>query len=340
MRFKQLDHKWLVRNTPELFEEHATHSKLPIVPTVIQTDHDGSVIRVMQDSTPIMEQLEREFSDRSLSPPSASLRFISELMEEFADEWANKWMMHYRWYAKTSKPDAATYSRRIAVELNSGTREFGDTGVSERVSEMAEMFKSRMEGRGFTVGSNEVTAAVIEGSFRESLILLDLHLSTREYLLGARPSMADFGLAGQLNQCLSDVTAGELMRLHAPNVALWAEKMVNPDVRGDFEPWSSLECSLKPFLSSQVSMFLKWSNANATAMAAGHKSLRLDLGGGKLWEQSLGGPQKYHAKSLGVLQGKYAALPESGLSEVNRILEGTRCLEYLQPKNLKAGSKL
>eukprot|EP00658_Telonema_sp_P-2_P012880 TRINITY_DN14901_c0_g1_i3.p1 TRINITY_DN14901_c0_g1~~TRINITY_DN14901_c0_g1_i3.p1 ORF type:complete len:154 (+),score=44.56 TRINITY_DN14901_c0_g1_i3:75-536(+) len=118
MRFKQLDHKWLVRNTPELFEEHATHSKLPIVPTVIQTDHDGSVIRVMQDSTPIMEQLEREFSDRSLSPPSASLRFISELMEEFADEWANKWMMHYRWYAKTSKPDAATYSRRIAVAVS------------------------------------------------------------------------------------------------------------------------------------------------------------------------------------------------------------------------------
>ena len=50
-------------------------------------------------------------------------QFISALLEDFADEWANKWMMHYRWYksskegGSTPPPDAALYARRMAIEV-------------------------------------------------------------------------------------------------------------------------------------------------------------------------------------------------------------------------------
>ena len=56
--------------------------------------------------------------------------------------------------------------------------------------------------RGFTVGSNSVTAPFIEQSFLHSIELLETHLSVRSFLLGGAPSMADFGLAAQLYQML------------------------------------------------------------------------------------------------------------------------------------------
>lgn len=73
------------------------------------------------------------------------------------------------------------------------------------------------------VGSNSSTAPIIEQSFLDSIQLLELHLKARPYLFGGCPSLADFGLWGQLYQCFSDVLAGELIRLHAPKLALWCE---------------------------------------------------------------------------------------------------------------------
>ena len=120
--------------------------------------------------------------------------------------------------------------------------------LEAQLRSLAAGFQERMLDRGFTVGSNSVTAPVIEHSFLRSIELLETHLSGRSFLLGGSPSMADFGLAAQLYQmlcvslppcvnqqiaslseqplcaaqlsdaCVQDPTAGELMRLHTPEV--------------------------------------------------------------------------------------------------------------------------
>merc|ERR1719362_892319 len=115
-------------------DEHHRHSKLPLVPTVILPTGEG-----IQDSTPIIEMMELEFPEPSIHPPSALPRFISELLEEFADEWGNKWMMHFRWYASTSAVDAEMYARRIAIEMRSGTGP--SKGLQEQLTMMANAFK-------------------------------------------------------------------------------------------------------------------------------------------------------------------------------------------------------
>lgn len=335
MRYKQLEHKWLVRNTPEVMEEHQLHAKLPLVPTLIQVSESGDVERVLQDSTPIMEQLEKENPHHnSVHPTDPAMRFVSELLEEFADEWGNKWMMHFRWYSANSEPDAAAYSRRIAVELRSGAG-VDDEDVLEEVNGLSGMFKERMLGRGFTVGSNETTAPIIEQSYRMTLSLLNRHLESRDYLFGGRPAFADFGLSGQLYQMLTDVTGGELMRLHAPNVALWAERMLNPTANGEFESWHQLSPTLQPVLASQVSMFLKWSTANAAAVASKSAELKVSLGD-TVWEQSVGGPQRYHAKALAEIQSKFRAAEAATEGQAGRLLAGTGCVEWLSA----SGSKL
>jgi hypothetical protein len=57
-----------------------------------------------------------------------------------------------------------------------------------------------------------------------------------------------------------------------------------------------------------VRKFLLWSRANAAAVAATAKEMTVDLGDGDVWSQSVGGPQRYHAKTLREIRRKYAAV--------------------------------
>merc|ERR1712113_1226043 len=95
---------------------------------------------------------------------------------------------------------------------------------------------------------------------------------------------------------------------------------------GTFETWATLGETLEPLLSSQVSMFLRWSDANAQAVAAGKQELSVNLGRA-VWKQSVSGPQRYHAKSLAEIRRKYAAVSET--KELSGILGRCGCLELL-----------
>lgn len=306
-RYKGIPHEWIVRNASSQ-GEFQKYAKLAIVPTVATPDGKG-----LQDSTPIMEVIEQHVTEPSVHPSEPALRFIDDLLEEFGDEWGNKWMFHYRWAREV---DQRAVSLRLAKEMSGA-----DAGP--QLDQMTEMIKQRMSGRGFAVGSNEKTAPLIEESFKDAIVLLDRHLSSRPFLLGRRPSMADFGIAPQLFQALIDPTGGEILRTRAPRVVDWCERMLKPVACGDFEPWTSLRETLEPFLSSQVQMFLKWSAANAEAVTSGAAELKVDLGSGRQWQQTVGGPQKYHVKSLTELRRKRSVLGQQ--IELDAVLERCGC---------------
>jgi hypothetical protein len=79
-----------------------------------------------------------------------------------------------------------------------------------------------------------VTPAVIpamEESYRELLAVLEDHFRLHPYLLGGRPSLADFGMIAPLYAHLArDPVPAHLMRTVAPNVARWTERMNNPAI--------------------------------------------------------------------------------------------------------------
>lgn len=300
-RFKGIPHQWIVRNaaTEEEFQRYA---KLPLIPLVVTPQGEA-----LQDSTPIIETFERQRPEPSIVPPDPRLGFLSALIEEYADEWVNKPMFHYRWFYEA---DALSAAERLAASL------MPDADRAAAV----EMIRNRMVPRLAFVGSSAQTRETIEQSFLRLLRHLEAHLCQRPYLFGQRPALADFGLFGQLYECSTDPTPGSVLRSQAPHVLEWIERMQAPRIEGEWEPFSVVAPTLTPLLDEEIgSTFLPWTLANEAALANGQPEFELALEGRPFRQAA----QKYHAKSLAALRKKYAALPL--LPDLEELLERCGC---------------
>ena len=308
-RYKEIPHRWVPRSL-DAEGEYQKFVKLPLVPLVVTPKEEG-----IQDSTPIIEHVEALSPSPSIHPTDPAANFISVLLEEFGDEWGNKWMFHYRWAREADQLSAAT---RIARSLMPAADEAQFAGG-------VKMVRERMVNRVGFVGSNAQTAPQIEQSFHDTLPILETHLATRPYLFGGRPAFADFAMWGQLYNAWTDPTPGALINATSPNLLAWIHRMLWPNAEGEFEQWSSLSSTLKPFITSQVvALFAPWTIANARAIDAGKEEFSVELAG-KTWTQK---PQKYHAKSLGALRSKYSQL--QGREKIDPILKELGCLDFLR----------
>ncbi|NQW52073.1 MAG: glutathione S-transferase family protein [Rhodospirillales bacterium] len=307
-RYKSIGHEWIPRS-PEVQAEFQKYARLPLVPLVVTPEGEG-----IQDSTPILERFESSSPQPSVIPNDPALAFVSALLEEYGDEWGNKWMFHYRW---RFQPDAWSTAERIAEQMMGAQ---GTLAVAQARAAVA----GRMMGRLGFVGSNERTQPLIEASFVKALGLIEAHLASRTFLLGGRPAMADFGLWAQLYEAATDPTPGAIMRASAPRVMGWVERMLSPKAEGGFETLSALAPTLMPLLAQEVgALFLPWSAANAAAIGRGDKSFTMSLGGAE-WTQE---PQKYHARSLAEIRRKFSAA--KGAPGLESLLAESGCLAIL-----------
>jgi glutathione S-transferase len=306
-RYKGIPHEWIPRTTASE-EAYRKYARLPIVPTVATPQDEG-----LQDSTPIMETLDARFPEPSIHPADPALAFLSALIEEFGDEWGNKLMFHHRWFAQVDQLASAQTLARLAQPQ----------GDEAEVAQWAAMILQRMSTRGHFVGSSPANAPLITGYYFELLDLLEAHLRTRKYLFGGRPAFADFGLGGQMYECSVDPTCGAGMRARGPAVLDWCHRMMEPREDGPFETWESLAPTLKPLLAYIGRYFLPWTAANARAQEAGEAEFTVDLPGGAYTQP----PQKYHARSLGVLRARYAGVADNAV--LKALLDEAGCTPWL-----------
>jgi glutathione S-transferase len=304
-RYKAIPHQWVLRNVASQ-AEYEKHAKIPVIPLVVTPEATG-----IQDSTPIIDQMEKLFPEPSVHPDDPVARFMSMLIEEFGDEWGNKWMFHYRWAREVDQRASAGRLARMRAPKAS---ESEHDALSEQV-------RTRMSGRVWFVGSNEATAPQIESGFAEMLALLDDHLAKRPYLFGGRPAYGDFGLWGQFYELWKDPTTGAMIEGGTPHVLEWIHRMLWPKAESAFESWAGLAPTLMPILTKQVGkLFWPWTLANEKALAEGVEEFSVRLGDG-VWTQK---PQKYHARSLAMLRAKYAGISNKG--DLDMILAATGCL--------------
>ena len=147
-RYKGIPHQWVLRNAASQ-AEYEKHAKMPIIPLVVTPEDTG-----IQDSTPIIDHMEKLFPEPSIHPAEPVTHFVSALIEEFGDEWGNKWMFHYRWARDV---DQICSAGRIA-------RMRSPHATTQEHAALAGQIRARMADRVWFVGSNEVTAPQIEAA--------------------------------------------------------------------------------------------------------------------------------------------------------------------------------
>lgn len=305
LRYKGVEFEWMARSNARQ-EEFQRYAKLPLIPVLVDAEDQA-----LQDSTPIIEKLESQFPEPSIVPDDDGVAFAAALLEDYADEWLNKAMFHYRW---TYPQDQESAARRITDALFEGAEK--PEGIEDSV-------RTRMVGRLYHVGSSAETAPVIEGSFTRVLAIVDRMVSPRPYLFGGRPSLADFGLAAQFAQLLSDPTPGAIMRAQAPNVVRWVERMENPKAEGAFDSVDAVKADLEELLRVEVAgAYLAWMAANARAVADDASGVSVEIAGVTFTQK----PQRYAAKAFAELQRKRASVEDVALTA---LLTETGCDAYL-----------
>jgi glutathione S-transferase len=309
MRYKGVAHEWMDRclRTEKLYQAHA---KVQLIPLVFLPD--GSAI---QDSTPILERLEKDHPSPSLHPTDPGLRFLSELLEEYGDEWANKLMFHHRWgYPADQKHRSGTLAR--------GMLEGHPLRVFAPIA--APFIVRRMIPRMRFAGANVNNAPILIESFANLVAMLEDHLCDRPYLFGGRPAFGDFGLWGQLHQAYIDPTCGTHLKERGLAVVAWIERMLDPKNEGDFESLDSLDATLRPIFTREVGpRFLAWDGANAKALEAGDENTELEIDGQLYYQRTF----KYPAQTLSILRRKFTAAEDD--PRLTRFLEETGCLIHL-----------
>lgn len=313
LRYRRIPYRFIVSGSPLL--DGLPTPKVQLLPTFFLPGAGGALEAVV-DSTPLIRRLEGERTGRAVVPTPPGLAFLDALIEDYADEWLTKAMFHYRWaYA-----DDIDKASRILPAWR------GLSLSDETLAERAAMFARRQIDRLYVVGSNAVTAPVIEASYARFLALLEDHLRHMPYLLGQRPAACDFAVYGQLTQLAHfDPTPMALTLKTSPRVFAWVSLMddlsgLEPE-EGDWVSPSSIPETLKALLREIGRVYPPVMLANAQALKSGADRLETQVDG-QAWTQP---PFPYQGKCLQWLREQYVALPAGARAEVDGALAGTGC---------------
>lgn len=314
LRFRRLPYRFVVPGSKEA--EALPGAPLPLVPYIVAADETGELTLAKSDTTPILTFLDQSRQYRPLRPADPALRLIDLLIEDYGDEWLSKCMFHYRW---SHGPDTARASAYLPYARQTQM-------TPEEGRQAADFFANRQISRIGVVGSNAITAPVIEASWRRYLEIFDRHIQAAPYLLGDRPGAGDFACYGQMTMLvITDPTPAAVAFELSPRAYAWTEKC--EDLSGidvSDADWIDLDAppaTLRELLGEIGRFYAPFLLANAAAVQSGVGKVECEIDG-RPWEQD---PFVYQAKCLKWLREEYAALSEADRARIDAVLLGTGC---------------
>lgn len=222
---------------------------IPVMPVVVTPKGEW-----LQDSSAIIDRLEKELADRSVIPAAPVQRFAAYLLETWGDEWWMPIAMHTRW----------SYPENYALfEQDAGQAllpRFPRIMQRMAVAHVARLLRSYLP----RVGIVPEQFAIMDGWTARTLDQLEAHFASNAYLLGSKPTIGDFGLIGPMYGHLGrDPWPRRELIAPRPHLRAWIDRMANvapPDLR-DLPQDDSLPASLTPILRLIVDEFLPMAEA-------------------------------------------------------------------------------
>lgn len=321
LRYKEIPYRRM-RTTMDIYLQKIPELVgMSIIPVILTPDD-----QVMQDSTPIMQWFETEYPHISTVPTDPALAFIMWLVEDFADEYLCRFSMHFRW---NYEPNAETLSYRLARNFSYGT--------PLQPKEVAPLLRQRQSGICNYLGlTSEAGKQDIEQQLIELLSILEDHFQHYQFLLGNRPSMADFALYGQLwAHLFNDPHSAQLMEKYGANTCHWLESITDlGDTRGQvgqkiFGDWIDLNeetpVTLKSLLNYISQTYIPFSSQTALAAANKQKTSTMLIRG----IETTFSTSQYRAWAFEQVQLRYQALDKASKDLLEPILKETSILSGL-----------
>lgn len=289
--------------------------KVELLPTFYLPNAQNELEAVV-DSTPLIRRFEDAFTGRATIPDHPVLAFINYLIEDYADEWLTKAMFHYRWY----------YEADIKMAGNILPRWRGIKTPEDELQKMNKTISERQISRLYVVGSNDVTAPVIEASYQRFLNIMDNLIQRQQFVLGERPSSADFGIYAQLTQLAKfDPTPAAICLEQAPRVYAWTDIVDDlsghPANASDWMAPETIRDTLGDLLVEIGRVYAPVLLANAQALKSGKEQMETTIDG-KPWVQP---PFPYQGKCLQWINAEYQQLDSNAQGQVDTVLDGTGC---------------
>ena len=301
-------------NWPQLAKKVGVHH----MPYIELPDGD-----FLSDTTLILRWLEDHTDGPTLSPAPGHARFISRLFEDWGDEYLWRPAMYYRWWIPESRHMS---SRRIADQVATSLPGFIPMWLKRRIIITRQYyFYVKWDGVR-TAAHREAT----EQLYRTLLDQLDAIFAKRDFLLGDRPTDADFGLFGPFfRHFFHDPVPGAIMQDHAPHVLLWAARLwaLTPDDFQDRPVIDRIPDDLGPLLDHLSGTYIPYLRANADCVAAGDKHTRYTAHGVDWKEQA----KPFRLWCLSDMQDQFAALDTGEQAKVRALLGDAAVDQLIAP---------
>eukprot|EP00927_Polykrikos_kofoidii_P067893 TRINITY_DN63315_c0_g1_i1.p1 TRINITY_DN63315_c0_g1~~TRINITY_DN63315_c0_g1_i1.p1 ORF type:complete len:388 (+),score=53.93 TRINITY_DN63315_c0_g1_i1:55-1218(+) len=321
LRYRRIPFQFLMMGGPEeigLADPAGPPAARRLLPKLVWPSGEA-----MNDSSFLIRRLETEYKGREAFPQNTSVRFLALLLEDFADEWVMKAMYHHRW---VHNPEHA--SRHIVLDFA------GHDSPSETIASASAEVRKRQVSRLPVVGSQGTNGQVIEDRFSKLIFLLAQHFEAGfSFILGSRPSSADFAILGQLHPMLAldPNTTSRFRKLPgADRVEAWYHWCLDLSgfsVLDNEKGWLSVTQNIPPTLfaifKEAGSFYAPWIVGMARARAASLDQFDVTLDGGWVhWSEQV---SKYTVKCLAWLREDFSKLSTAEAGWVSQQLAGTGC---------------
>ncbi len=191
----------------------------------------------VQDSSEILDACEAAHPDWPIVPDAVSRprqHLAAYLIELLADEWLVVPAFWQRWFFSENgrEPSHRAFNEQqwgafLAAGQDGHARRAAGAGFFEAAFGISD---TRRHPKGVYaglvhLGCDARTERAWQASQHRLLGLLEAHFARHDFVLGGRPSLADFGLLGPLYAHLyRDAVAGFALRTHFPLVTEWVER--------------------------------------------------------------------------------------------------------------------
>ena len=181
---------------------------------------DGTLV---QDTADIIDYLERKgYARFSVYPQQPLQRIVALALDLFGGEGQVRAAMHYRWSYRDYNDTFLRHEFGLA---------FRAVGLPQAaIDQQLDGFMSYLNAYLPKLGITATSTPAVEAAYGDLLAALDAHFRVQPYLLGGRPTVADFGLIANLFAHLGrDPYPADMMKRKGPSVFRWTERMMAND---------------------------------------------------------------------------------------------------------------